>query len=436
MRPLGGFWGHLGAPGGVLASPAPEKRPPAAARGSSSSEPPAASTAVPQQSTVAHAASSDAPPLPLLRGRERVEVLRKSALLALLPEAALQRLAASALEKECRKYQSLRPAQSIFVLVFGQLGVQQGGYIPLTTDMPPELIVTAPDLITAAAATAVAIDGAVAGIVSEPGATVGLSHLVGGLVAVPPAFSVMEPTLLLQLPLAGVRAELSQTAKDALGVESRLRILLAMKAAKEAQAPVAAVRELARAMKLQSVPSETRLFSAGEKPEHTLILVHGRVDLYKKKGNKLFSTVDANMPPPLGEMPPPPPPPTRHIAPAPAAAKTDAAKPLKQAFSAVAAEPCLVLSGGGVAAELLSRLLATPQETGLAAEAGTVSPEIASPNVSPSPTRAPQMNIAQALAALQQQQAAAAAADSAGAQGPAAPSTHGPAAPSSQPELI
>ena len=92
--------------------------------------------------------------------------------------------------------------------------------------------------------------------------------------------------------------------------------------------------------------------------------------------------------------------------------------------------------GVGVAAELLSRLLATPQETGLAAEAGTVSPEIASPNVSPSPTRAPQMSIAQALAALQQQQAAAAAADSAGAQGPAAPSTHGPAAPSSQPELI
>ena len=40
---------------------------------------------------------------------------------------------------------------ALFVLVFGQLQAQQGAFIPLTAEMPTELLATAPDLLIAAA---------------------------------------------------------------------------------------------------------------------------------------------------------------------------------------------------------------------------------------------------------------------------------------------
>ena len=94
-----------------------------------------------------------APPLPLLRGRERVALLRRSPLFSSLPELSLQQLASVAVEKEVPRYQTLRPSQSVLVNVYGELAVQQGTYIPLTAEMPPELLTTAPDALSASAAT-------------------------------------------------------------------------------------------------------------------------------------------------------------------------------------------------------------------------------------------------------------------------------------------
>ena len=68
---------------------------------------------------------------------------------------------------------------------------------------PPELLTTAPDAATAGAASAVALECAVAGEAGEGGATLGLANLLGGLVAAPPSFLATQPSLLLQLPVLG-----------------------------------------------------------------------------------------------------------------------------------------------------------------------------------------------------------------------------------------
>ena len=224
----------------------------------------------------------------------------------------------------------------------------------LTREMPPELLATAPDASTAQAIKAVAMDGAVAGSVSESGATLGLADLVGGLVAAPPSFLVLEKALLLQLPLEAVRNELEQPPPmggppvilEARRRESRLRMLLALKAVQEAQAPVEKVRALAGSMRLVSVPMGEALFSAGDKAHRTLILIHGRVDLYDQTHHRIFNTVDATMSPPLGEMP----------------NVTTGGKPFTQHVSAIAAEACLLLSGGLDAARNLLRLLAASSD--------------------------------------------------------------------------
>ena len=330
-----------------------------------------------------------APPLPLLRNRERVALLKRSPLFTSLPETSLQRLAAAASEKEVPRYQTLRPLQSLFVNVEGELVAHQGAHMPLTLEMSPDLLTTAPDLISASAATAVALDGAVAGKVSDPGATLGLPALVGGLVAAPPTFNVMAPSLLLQLPLAAVQAEVRASAdlERALGVESRLRMLLATKAVREASAPPQAVRQLAAVMKLISVPAEQTIFEHGATSDRTLILIHGRVDLVDGNGN-MFNTVDARMTPPLGELP---------IATPKGAATSaaDADDPPTQPYEAVAAEPCLLLAGGVSAAEALSKLLARGE--------GVAVPEVAEAEEvminKNAPPRA--MNLLQALAVMQ-----------------------------------
>ena len=306
------------------------------------------------ESAASIAASSSSLPLPLLRGRERVQLFKRCPLLAELPEAALQRLAALVVEKTLNRYNNIRPQQSLFVHVYGSLTVQQGGFIPLTREMPPELLATAPDASTAQAIKAVAMDGAVAGSVSESGATLGLADLVGGLVAAPPSFLVLEKALLLQLPLEAVRNELEQPPPmggppvilEARRRESRLRMLLALKAVQEAQAPVEKVRALAGSMRLVSVPMGEALFSAGDKAHRTLILIHGRVDLYDQTHHRIFNTVDATMAPPLGEMP----------------NVTTGGKPFTQHVSAIAAEACLLLSGGLDAARNLLRLLAASSD--------------------------------------------------------------------------
>ena len=86
---------------------------------------------------------------------------------------------------------------------------------------------------------------------------------------------------MLQLPLAAVKAELSQRAdvERALGVEARLRMLLATRSVIEAHVPPQAVRQLAAAMKLISAPAEGTIFEHGTVADRTLILLHGRVDL-------------------------------------------------------------------------------------------------------------------------------------------------------------
>lgn len=296
----------------------------------------------------AHASGGAPPPpplpLPLLRNRERIVAMRRSPLLAELPEAALQRLAASAVEKECKKYHALRPTRSVCVLVQGSFANKEGSHIALTGPMPPELLATAPDPATATAAGAIALECAVAGEASEGGATLGLANLVGGLVTVPPSFLATQPSLLLQLPVEVMLEVLPRATLATLGTEARVRMLLAHPAFVELSPPVAAVRRLAALTTLEAAQSGAKLFDAGEPCEVLRILLSGRVDLLKATGGHILRTVHATMTPPLGEAPTP----------------CDAPSP--QPYGAVAAESgCLLLCGGAEAHEALQGVLAPPQ---------------------------------------------------------------------------
>ena len=267
----------------------------------------------------------------------------------MLPEVALQALSAVAVEKEAKKYQSLRPTRSLFVLVHGAVANREDTHLSLTGPMPPELLTTVPDVNHAAAAAAVAIDGAVADEVTDAGATLGLQFLVGGLVVAPPSFLMLQPTLLLQLPVEAVHDSLQAGCPlvlQALGAEARLRMLLAHPTFLELSAPVPELRSLASLLQTVSAQDGAQIFEQGEPCEHLRLLMHGRVDLYDEanpRKPRLFRTVDATLPPPLGEMP----------------SAACAAEPTTQPYSAVAAEStCLILRGGPAAADALTSLLA------------------------------------------------------------------------------
>ena len=318
----------------------------AAKRGGGRAEPVSAQPHV-DLSAEARSASAAAPsppalPLPLLRNRERIVAMRRCPLLAGLPEAALQQLAASAVEKECKKYHALRPTRSVCVLVHGGFANKEGAHVSLTGPMPTELLTTAPDPATASAASAVALECAVAGEAGEAGATLGLANLLGGLVTVPVSFLATQPSLLLQLPVDALLQALPPASLAALGTEARVRMLLAHPAFVELSPPVPAVRRLAALTRLVAAQSGARLFNAGEACEELRILLSGRVDLIEAGGGRILRTVNATVTPPLGEAPRPngePPPP--------------------QPYGAAAAESgCLLLCGGPEANEALQGVLA------------------------------------------------------------------------------
>lgn len=96
------------------------------------------------------------------------------------------------------------------------------------------------------------------------------------------------------------------------------------------------------------------------------------------------STVDGRKPPPLGELP----------IPSSKGSGVDGGDTPVQTYSAVAAEPCLLLSGGVAAAEVLIRLLATPVGVAI-----PEAPDEVRINEN-APPRA--MNLLHALAAMQQ----------------------------------
>ena len=58
------------------------------------------------------------PRLPLLRGREKLSLLRHSPLFSMMSEPALLELCGLAEEREMRKMQTCHPSRSIFVLVY------------------------------------------------------------------------------------------------------------------------------------------------------------------------------------------------------------------------------------------------------------------------------------------------------------------------------
>ena len=277
--------------------------------------------------------------VPLLRGREKLALLRHSPLFSMLSDDALVRVGAAAVERELKTYQSIRPTLSIFVLVYGSLTLQHESAIVLTSQMPPELLATAPSIPVLTAATAIASDAGVAGSVNEPGATLGVANLTGGLTATPPTFQVAQPSVLLQIPLDAVGPDIPGHVMDVLASEANLRMLLPLRAFQESSAPVPKLRTLGSAMKLQLVQSGTTLLQAGDQAEHLFILVHGRVDLFDSAG-ALFDTVDASMSPPLGKAP------------------AVSLSPVVQTFTAVTTGNCYVLVGGPGAADALGRLLA------------------------------------------------------------------------------
>ena len=133
--------------------------------------------------------------MPLLRGRERVQLFRNCPLLSTLSERALQGLAAVATERTLPRYGSVRPSRSLCVLVHGAFSCDQGGGSSALARFPPELITTAPTLTAAAAAAAVASDCAFAATVSETGATLGLSSALReeAAIAEPPSFLATQP---------------------------------------------------------------------------------------------------------------------------------------------------------------------------------------------------------------------------------------------------
>lgn len=146
-----------------------------------------------------------------------------------------------------------------------------------------------------------------------------------------------------------------------------------------------------------SSQAEHSLFRAADPVERTLILLHGRVDLVDGDGN-LFSTVDVSMSPPLGELPlPPATPSTSTQEDGGDEARRGEPAVVKQAFAAMAAEPCLLLAGGVPAAEALSRLMALADEVEMPPEGGKPSDADAEPK------EKPKMGLMQALAALQKQ---------------------------------
>ena len=330
--------------------------------------------------------------LPMMRGREKMTLLRQSPLFCMLKDEALVTLSAAAVEKEVGRYQTLRPVRSIFVLAYGSLVLQDRNTMVLTAPMPPDLLLTVPNMEVATAAGAIGLEGAVAGTASEPGATLGLSHLTGGLIAGSFSFFVTEPALLLQLPLELVMAHLPQRTLDAVGSEARLRMLLALNAFKEAQAPVPQVRALVGALtRLEMVPPGTKIFRADDPAEKLFILIHGRVDLHTASG-ELFETVQPSMTPPLGLSPG-------------GAAGVDAAV---QPFTAVAADNCIVLVGGAAGHAQLTALLAPRENVDVPAGASGEAAEAAeSPPADAGKAGGAAgggMGIMQALAAMRQQQ--------------------------------
>lgn len=138
------------------------------------------------------------------------------------------------------------------------------------------------------------------------------------------------PALLIQMPLDVVSRTLPSAVHEALGLESRLRVLLAHPALVAASCPVAGLRALAGATRLRVLAPGEYAFRIGDEAK-VHVLTHGRVDLHDGAG-ALFATSDAAAAPPLGEVP--------------TAAAATAGRQVTQPFTAVAAEQCYVLVGG------------------------------------------------------------------------------------------
>jgi hypothetical protein len=185
----------------------------------------------------------------------------------------------------------------------------------------------------------------VAGGADAPGATLGLSSIVGGLALAPPLFVATQPSLVLQLPLGALEAALTERARAALATEAALRHLLQLRAVRESSAPLSVLRELAAGMRLALFGRGDTIFARGAQARHALVLVHGRVDLCAEP-ERVAWTVEPSAPPPLGAPP-----------------GRDA--PV-QSHWAIAADPCLVLVGGARDAVMLARLLAVPSRAGSA----------------------------------------------------------------------
>ena len=294
---------------------------------------------------------SPASEMPLVRGRERCQLLRRTSIFSGMSELQLSRLAAAAVEKSATRYQALRPTHSLYVLVYGAVESVNEADDPRHV-LPPELLHTAPDPLTAAAAAAVAADAAFAGKASEAGATVGIDSLVGPLQPTAPSLRAAEPTLLLALAAADVAAALPARSLEALRAEARLRLLVDLPFFVQNSAPVRPLRDIASSSRLHRWPPGRLLFSAGEPAELLFLLLHGRVDLLDSNGT-VVRTVPAptsrgGAPPLVGLLPEP----------EPEGGETDPRREAPpQTWTAVCADHCLLLTGGLAAAEALRPLL-------------------------------------------------------------------------------
>ena len=109
---LGAGTGATTAPS--MAAPAPVTAPITAAPSASA----AASTAASTGARDGDSSLAAGPRLPLLRGREKLSLLRLSPLFSMMSEPALVALCGLAEEREMRKMQTIHPSRSIFVLVY------------------------------------------------------------------------------------------------------------------------------------------------------------------------------------------------------------------------------------------------------------------------------------------------------------------------------
>ncbi|KAL1508665.1 hypothetical protein AB1Y20_004761 [Prymnesium parvum] len=213
--------------------------------------------------------------VPLVRGRERLQLLKRVAIFADFADAKLVQLASLAKERSFHRYQAVRPNHTLYVLVYGAVAPPAAEAAPR---LPP-LVDAAADAPSASAAKTVASDAAIAGSASEPGSTVGLECVVGPLHATAVRMQAISPTLLLSFCVADLAAFLPPRTLEALCSEARLRMLLRLPFFSQAAAPIPLLRALAMSTSLLRTLPGHHLFTARDSVTKVYVLVSGRVDV-------------------------------------------------------------------------------------------------------------------------------------------------------------